>query len=747
MGEGIDLRLGLLVRIFAVLSVLFVAALAWAPARDSLAEWRDVQETYNRRAASLGRDPVETGIRQIWNPELGVVDRCVTCHLGMGGGEPLPGPGPFGEHPPVPHDPEEIGCTVCHGGQGRARGKAAAPGEVAHGDAPLRPASRLEAGGGSCHTAIPVGSPGPVDRGRDLVARYDCLACHRIDGRGGGRAAPDEPRDLSGIGLSGIPEGWHEDHEERAAADPSGLFGEAYGPIPEEDLAAIEAYLETRVAMPRLAEGKRLFFLRGCLGCHAVNGTGGSEGADLTAEGRKAARELVFPAGFRGPRTAFAWQVEHLLAPAEMVEGSRMPDQGLGRDEAEKIALYLLSLRGRKVPARYLPPDRVRRERLSEREFGTDGATLYRVFCSSCHGPGAGGRPFGEMGEAFPAIAGGDFLAVASDAFLRKTIAEGRPGRRMAAWGGSEAGLRPAELRRLVAWLRSREPEPPSPEAVEAARPDAALGRRTWLEECAVCHGERGEGGIGPSLRSPAFGSLASPRFLYRTLAEGRPGTAMGSYRRFDAVTFASLIARVRSLSGEPLRPADPVPAGDAVRGGTRYEASCASCHGAAGEGGRGPAVGGPGFWAAADEGFLVASHLRGRCRDAAGDPVPPAEPRDLADVAAWLKARSRVPRAALEGRHVTGDPANGRELYLRVCAGCHGENGEGREAPALANEAFLRAANDGYLQATIARGRRGTAMPAFGRDQPEFPRLSGREIDDIVSFLRSLGGGGREKE
>ncbi|MHC4861488.1 MAG: c-type cytochrome, partial [Planctomycetota bacterium] len=368
-----DLRLGVMVRIFAVLAIAFVIALAIAPAKAMLTEWRSTQELYNRTAASLGVDPVDVEIRQIWNRDLGVVDRCGSCHLGMGGDEPLTGERPFTAHPDIPHEPEEIGCTPCHGGQGRATKKAAAHGRVAHWFEPLLPLEHVEAGCGSCHTAVPVGSLDLVDRGRRLVSRHDCLACHRIDGRGGARIAPKTAPDLSGIGMKGVPEDWHEDHIERMARDPEGLIGEAYGPIPAADLSAIEAYLATLSAMPRLVEGKRIFHELGCRGCHAVNGVGGTEGADLTSIATKHLEALIFPVDFRGPRMAFNWHVEHLLAPAEVVEASRMPDQGLTREQAEKITLYMLSLRGRELPARYPPPDRVRTERLGERDFGTDG--------------------------------------------------------------------------------------------------------------------------------------------------------------------------------------------------------------------------------------------------------------------------------------------------------------------------------------------------------------------------------------
>ncbi len=47
--------------------------------------------------------------------------------------------------------------------------------------------------------------------------------------------------------------------------------------------------------------------------------------------------------------------------------------------------------------------DRVRAEKLSEREFATDGATLYGTFCAACHGQGGEGMRYPGMAP-FPAI-------------------------------------------------------------------------------------------------------------------------------------------------------------------------------------------------------------------------------------------------------------------------------------------------------------------------------------------------------
>ena len=99
---------------------------------------------------------------------------------------------------------------------------------------------------------------------------------------------------------------------------------------------------------------------------------------------------------------------------------------------------------------------------------------------------------------------------------------------------------------------------------------------------------------------------------------------------------------------------------------------------------------------------------------------------------------RSSADRAPISHRFVAGAHVErGQQGYAVFCAGCHGDNGKGGFAPELNNPGFLRAATDGYLQATIIRGRRGTAMRAFGLSGHGVANLNQSEINDIVAFIR----------
>ena len=91
----------------------------------------------------------------------------------------------------------------------------------------------------------------------------------------------------------------------------------------------------------RGAEGKRLFMSRGCGGCHQLRGTEatGRVGPDLThVASRSTLAALTIP---NNARELTAW----IEDPQAIRPGTRMPDLGLSRSEAETIASFLKELR------------------------------------------------------------------------------------------------------------------------------------------------------------------------------------------------------------------------------------------------------------------------------------------------------------------------------------------------------------------------------------------------------------------
>jgi cytochrome c oxidase cbb3-type subunit 3 len=74
--------------------------------------------------------------------------------------------------------------------------------------------------------------------------------------------------------------------------------------------------------------------------------------------------------------------------------------------------------------------------------------------------------------------------------------------------------------------------------------------------------------------------------------------------------------------------------------------------------------------------------------------------------------------------------------LYSENCSGCHGKEGKGGAAIALADPVFLALADDGITRRVIANGVPGTAMPAFA--QTAGGMLTEKQVDVISQGIHS---------
>ena len=74
--------------------------------------------------------------------------------------------------------------------------------------------------------------------------------------------------------------------------------------------------------------------------------------------------------------------------------------------------------------------------------------------------------------------------------------------------------------------------------------------------------------------------------------------------------------------------------------------------------------------------------------------------------------------------------------LYAENCAGCHGAEGRGGAAIALANPVYLAIADDAAIRKVIANGVQGTAMPAFA--QSSGGMLTDAQIEVITKEIRA---------
>jgi mono/diheme cytochrome c family protein len=537
-------------------SAAVLLLLVWAAVEENyLRQWRRIQA-----AGRSDEGPIPVQLRQVVNTSLGISDRCVSCHVSMGPGEQnVRGTKTLTPHKAVVHDPSEFGCTVCHGGQGLATERADAHGDVHFWPEPMLPRPMSYAGCGTCHVALHVPSQPRLQAALSAFERLDCFACHRVDGKGG-TVRPDqggmEGPDLSRTGLVAFDPEWYRKHLDKSRAATAGPWKTAFGAIAEPDLALLDVFLRTRVAAPELIAAKSVFLSAGCLGCHKVSGVGGDDGPDLTRAGFKDPGQVSFE-HVPGKRGIGNWLAEHFRAPASVVVGSQMPPAPLSEKEIQQLTFFTLSLRRKELPDVYLPKDRIRAAKFGEREFASEGETLYGAFCSGCHGRDGRGRRLAGL-VSFPSIANPDFLAIVPDRLLAMTVEQGRPGRRMPGWLKPD-GLRPDEVKAVVSYVRTlggaaAESDLRPPRWVQAS---AADGMRLFESVCAGCHGAQGKGAEGPALNNKVLLDAATDTYLVETISRGRRGTAMAGFLEPSPVRPAlsradieAVVAYLRSLQG-----------------------------------------------------------------------------------------------------------------------------------------------------------------------------------------------------
>jgi cytochrome c2 len=386
-------------RVFAVSSVVFLVVLAISPAKNALRSYRGLQRQYRKLGASRARslkaaqayESRPVAIQQIWLRDFeNRVDRCTTCHLGVADPLMAGAPKPFALHPGTPHTPgsfDRFGCTSCHGGQGLATTQADAHGSTAETGPPMTPPVFIEAGCGRCHVSQGVAGAPVLSRGRALIARAGCYACHAVRGQ---EAFRSEAPPLTTLPLKTGGE-W----VKRWLKDPKSIDPNASMPnfhLTDQAIEELSNYLFSAEVPKELvrridaasaepagsaANGKKLVSESRCITCHTVEGKGKGTAPELSKIASTASR---------------GWLLAFLREPQAFNPRTAMPRYHFSETDSRDVVAFLEEeFRDFDAPKEILDPPRVNQTQAE------NGKKLFRAFgCFSCHDPaGPGSEKFG----------------------------------------------------------------------------------------------------------------------------------------------------------------------------------------------------------------------------------------------------------------------------------------------------------------------------------------------------------------
>jgi mono/diheme cytochrome c family protein len=604
-------------------------------------EWRKSQREYagilremNPDGDIQGVEDFERGIFQVELPQLDRVDRCISCHHGMEDSRMGAVPQPHTLHPGTflaDHPIQKYGCTICHGGQGRALSREDAFGRLpeTHWSYPLLEQPYIQASCGKCHLAI-FNSPekdGAVAmegmevfvRGKNLFSQEGCLGCHKARGVGG-ILGPDLTRQgektkheysFQNIAGEQTVSNWLKEHfRDPEMVSPGSQMLQIH--LEEEELEAMATFVMglhkpaipfDYFTMPTLHEFKGIRdsiegptgFAYLCSACHGKKGEG--KGYKDYKTGIPSIGNVDFLRVASADFIRFTMEKGRSLRQMGSWTGSV---SGMDAEELDDVASHLKGKYDWSIDD----------GGSGLRGNAEAGARLFDQHCRTCHGVNG-------SGDVAVALNQEGFLTRASDDFILETMIRGRGNTAMPGW----SILDRADLRNLLEVIRNWNRARPGKDHMTLPEPDFEEGALRYHFLCSRCHGEFGEGETGPAIINRDFLEAAGNRFLFETIAEGRIHTAMFGWsadvynqEKLEPQDISNIIGYMRSTAMSPptyiYQGSNP---GNRVEGTGIFATRCAECHGPSGEGILAPALNNQEFLSAASNGYLMATITLGR--------------------------------------------------------------------------------------------------------------------------------------
>jgi mono/diheme cytochrome c family protein len=541
----------------------------------------------------LGAEDFTVEIKQVnvKTPGAIMVDRCQSCHIGASNPDAAAFEPPLAAHPPIvpgmekdPHNFAEIGCTVCHDGNGRALETHDAHGEYHGWPAPLLTGTAAQANCNRCH-AMEGGSLAGAEvyeLGRTLFLEKACWGCHTIAGISTSSQAPE----LTDAGGKFSYDYLVESIVEPTANDPYSKMPKFDWVDDEETVHALATYMKgqqknrlrseqstpigytkpesdvARIQEPSVEAGRALYAgvdfegsiaRGGCINCH------GFKDNDGVLAGGNVGPELTYSVRSRGKQ----YVRDHIVNSRMHAPDSIMPTfKDYNDAELDSLVMFLATF--------------------DYRLNDVSGAEIYNNYCLSCHGENLDGRGrVSAMLDPLPRdFSKYQFVAAYEDRF-KISLREGVAGTAMPPWKDI---LSDEEIDAVIQYIKDKSlenagdfvridaklPKPGDPERVNFRKKDLVLeaghpeaGYDAFQRNCTSCHGKLANG-KGPNayfLEHPLPRNLLNKEFmnqphmtderLYQSILLGVAGAPMPAFDYLSDQTILDIIAYIRSNTTE----------------------------------------------------------------------------------------------------------------------------------------------------------------------------------------------------
>jgi mono/diheme cytochrome c family protein len=322
---------------------------------------------YNRPWKKYQKTSANTKINQLWIKDMGITDRCTTCHQMADKKEFNEAMQPYKSHSGdylKLHPVEKFGCVICHDGEGEALTVADAHGEGKNRPQLLLRGQYAQSSCSRCHAmdqklplSAEMAGASELAQGRRLFLDNGCLGCHKLSGY--------EKPERVGPAIARIGEKVNREWLIKWLKKPKDYLPETKMPrfrLSDEEIGYVADYLMSDKSVIELTppsrtigtpplkirggrgsydsgefssssliqDGEKLVNELGCLGCHKINEKGAAFGPDFSGIGNKVNPE---------------WLQSFLKNPKSYDEKTIIPDFKLTEKDIPSITAYLMSLK------------------------------------------------------------------------------------------------------------------------------------------------------------------------------------------------------------------------------------------------------------------------------------------------------------------------------------------------------------------------------------------------------------------